>query len=402
MLQNPSSEQFLSHFELLKHLRSILKKKVMLFTGVSVIFLQLPDLVDFVSSQAGIFKIAILASFVLFGLILLSLVILSIARIRFLIKRRHNEKVEAIWLPVLENESEERPPLLKSQWSHVLHLWVDLRAKSATENAARLDKIAREVGLDDVIFAILTPRGYSIFSRPIWLRILALTAAQWFPSKRVINNLWGALASNNRGIALRACTSLVSLKAENYEKAVIKILFRFPEQAPTIAAEIGAAGGGEILHVLEPFLDRLPNYTITNFISLAERSTDKSLLPLIIEKLHKYRNSEEAGSLLRAIGNLGGYEQRNEVIPFLNNDIPFLRIQAAKTLGRIGDLSDIPLIIPLLSDENWWFRYRAAEAIVNLGGKNYTYLQQMLNNEKDPTVSDILRHVLSEKDWSTT
>ena len=123
---------------------------------------------------------------------------------------------------------------------------------------------------------------------------------------------------------------------------------------------------------------------------------------MIIEKLHKYSNSEEAGSLLRAIGNLGGYEQRNEVIPFLNHDIPFLRIQAAKALGRIGDLSDIPLIIPLLSDENWWFRYRAAEAIVNLGGKNYTYLQQMLNNEKDPTVSDILRHVLSEKDWSTT
>lgn len=399
LLQRPSVN--LSQFGLPRYLQSILKSIAILFTGDFIIFLQPPDLIEFISSQASIFKIAILASLVLFGLILLSLVILSISRILFLIKCRHNKKVESIWLPLLDMQSTERPQLLKNQWPHVLHLWVSRRAKSTTEDSARLDKIALDVGLNNVVFELLTPRNYSIFSRPIWLRILAITAAQWFPSSRIIGNLWGALASNNRSIALRACTSLVSLKAEDYEKAVIKILFRFPEQAPTITTEIGAAGGGEILHVLEPFLDRLPNYTITNFISLAERSTDKSLLPLIIEKLETYRNSEEAGSLLRALGNLGGYEQRSVVIPFLNHETHFLRIQAAKTLGRIGDLSDIPLIIPLLSDENWWFRYRAAEAIVNLGGKNYTYLQQMLNSEKDPIVADILQHVLTEKNWST-
>lgn len=341
-----------------------------------------------------------MSSIVLFGLAISSIVLLSFARMLFHFRRLRENRIESIWTPIFEGVSTERPPLERYQWAHVLHMWVKLRSQSDASHSEQLEKIAREIGLDKAVFTILTPRGYSIFSRPVWLRSLAITAAQWLPDARIVSSLWGALASNDRNIALRACTSLVSLKAEGFEKAVIKTLFRFPEQAPAITAEIGAVGGGEILHILAPFLDRLPNYTIANFIALAERSTDKSLLPLIIEKLHQYRNSEEAGSLLRAIGNLGGHEERGEVIPFLNHEIPFLRIQAAKALGRIGDLSDIFLITPLLSDKSWWFRYRAAEAIVQLGGQNHAYLQQLINNEDDPTVADILRHVISEQNWS--
>lgn len=338
----------------------------------------------------------------LFGLVLLSIVSLSIARLFFHLRRRRKEKIESIWSPVFEGSSAQRPKLKRHQWAHVLSIWVKLRSESDQSRSQQLDDIAHEIGLHKVIATLLKPRSHSIIGRPVWFRILAITAAQWLANERIIDSLWGALASNNRAIALRACTSLVSVKAEGFEKAVIKILFRFPEQAPAISLQIGAAGGGEILHVLEPFLDRLPNYTITNFIVLAERSTDKSLLPLIIEKLHQYRNSEEAGSLLRAIGNLGGYEQRDQVIPFLNHAIPFLRIQAAKTLGRIGDISDIPLIIPLLSNKNWWFRYRAAEAIINLAGDNYPYLENMIHSEDDPVVTDVIKHVLSERNWSVT
>tara|TARA_R110002167_G_scaffold177566_3_gene377363 strand:+ start:429 stop:1559 length:1131 start_codon:yes stop_codon:yes gene_type:complete len=373
-----------------------------LFTGDFVISFHLADLIDFISTRTTLFKIAIYSSAVLFGLVLLSVVSLAFIRMLFHIKRHRIQNIERIWAPILAGTSSQRPELRKHQSAHVLSMWVALRSKAAGKTSVWLDEIAHEIGLDKVVFAILTPRGYSITSRPVWLRILAITAAQWLYSDRVINSLWGALASNNRSIALRACTSLVSLKAENYEKAVIKLLFRFPEQAPGISAQIGAAGGGQILHILEPFLDRLPNYTITNIITLAERSTDKSLLPLIIEKLHQYRNIEEAGSLLRAIGNLGGHEERAEVIPFLSHDVAFLRIQAAKTLGRIGDLSDIPLITPLLSDENWWFRYRAAEAIINLSGKNQAFVEEMINSEDDPKAAEILKHVLSEQTWSVT
>lgn len=315
--------------------------------------------------------------------------------------RRRNQTI-AIWAPVIEGIDKYPPQLKQYQWPRVLDMWVKSRINSGSPQSEALDKIANEIGLDEVVRRILTPRVFSVISRPVWLRILAIDAAKWMPSKAIIKCLWRSLGSNNRVVALRACTSLVSLKAKDYEKAVIKTLFRFPEQAPAISTQIGAAGGGDVLHILEPFLDRLPNYTITNIITLAERSTDKSLLPVIIEKLQNYRNSEEAGSLLRALGNLGGPDERSEVIPFLSHEIGFLRVQAAKTLGRIGDISDIPLIVPLLSDRNWWFRFRAAETIVRLAGKDHAFLERLVDQQEDKYAAEILRHVISEENWSST
>ncbi|MGJ8689741.1 MAG: HEAT repeat domain-containing protein [Gammaproteobacteria bacterium] len=278
-------------------------------------------------------------------------------------------------------------------------MWVKSRTISSPPQSRALDRLAREIGIDDIILNILTPQVFSFNSRPLWLRVLAIEAAKWIANDEIIKCLWNALGSSNRDISLRACTSLVSLNARDYEKAVIKTLFRFPEQAPTISTQIGAAGGGDVLHILEPFLDRLPNYTVTNIVTLAERSSDKSLLPVIIEKLHLHRNDEEAGSLLRAIGNLGGPDEKAEVIPYLSHKVGFLRVQAAKALGRIGELSDIPLIEPLLSDRNWWFRFRAAETIVRLANGDNALLEQLVDKQEDKYAAEILRHVISEKNW---
>ena len=104
--------------------------------------------------------------------------------------------------------------------------------------------------------------------------------------------------------------------------------------------------------------------------------------------------------MLRALGNLGGPEEKLEVYPFLSHKVGFLRVQAAKTLGRIGDISDIPFIVPLLSDRNWWFRFRAAETIVKLAGNDHVFLEQLIDQQKDKYAAEILRHVITEENWS--
>jgi hypothetical protein len=374
--------------------------------GEHPIFFDIAGIDRFLANHSTIFEIAFWSSLTLGALVTLTFVYIALARITFHLKRRHRLKVEAIWSPVFRaisaGASTGPPKAQRGDGALVLEIWIENRSVSSGQQADALDAAARTIGLDDTICKILTPHAFALGERPVWLQILAITAAQWLPSPDVLARLWRTLESRNRFLVLNACTTLVRLQAEDFEKAIIKTLFRFPDQVPAMTTQVGAAGGAAILHVLQPFLGRLPAYTLANFIALAERSDDKTLLPLIEDKLDSCRDDEEAGALLRAIGNLGTTEQRPTVIPFLTHQTAFLRIQAVKALGRIGDESDIARLVPLLTDKNWWLRQRAAEAVFNLCDQDPEFLEALIAAQDDPFAVDILRHVIAEKGWCLT
>lgn len=353
-----------------------------------------------------IFEIVIWASLVLFGLIILSLAYLFFARIAYLAKQRRVKAVEAIWVPVFKPSGEsggsENIPIKRWQYAYVLDIWANYRALASKQHAETLDRIAISIGLDAYVARLLSTSAIRLSSHPVWLRMLAITSAKWLGSDAIIKSLWQVLESHNRFLAVNACTCLIQLRAEQFEKAIIKILFRYPEEAATVTTQMGAAGGAEILHLLHSVLDKLPHYTLKNFITLAERSKDPSLVPILVEKLHNYRTDEEASALIRSIGHIGSAEQREDLTPFLLHDNKYLRIQAVKSLGRIGTMSDIPNIETLLNHDDWWLRYRSAEAIVNLCGHDSLFVETLIDRQKDRYAIDILRHAMKEMDWCLT
>lgn len=353
-----------------------------------------------------IFEIVFWASVVLFGLIFLSLAYLFFARIAYLTKQRRVKAVEAIWIPVFKpsgnTSGSESIPIKRWQYAYVLDIWANYRSLASKEHAHTLDQVAVSIGLDAYVARLLSTSAIRLSSHPVWLRMLAITSAKWLRSDAIIKSLWQVLESHNRFLAVNACTCLIQLRAENFEKAIIKILFRYPEEASTVTMQIGAAGGAEILHLLQSVLDKLPHYTLQNFITLAERSKDPSLVPILVDKLHHYRTDEEASALIRSIGHIGSAEQREDITPFLIHDNKYLRIQAVKSLGRIGTMSDIPNLETLLNHEDWWLRYRAAEAIVNLCGDDSGFVENLIGRQDDRYAIDILHHAIKEKDWCLT
>lgn len=333
-------------------------------------------------------------------LTLLCLLYLVAARISYLRKQAHRLKIESAWIEVLKPGGNLTPPVIKRrQYPFVLDVWASYRHLADSEHAAALDALAIEVGLDIYASKLLDPTGFNFARQPLWLSILAVDAAKWLKSNAVIDSLWRALESNNKFLAVSACKCLVHLRADEFEKAIIKILFRYPTEAYAVTSNIGAAGGGEILHLLHPVLEKLPSYTAQNFTNLAERSNDPTLLPILEDMLSHYSNLEEASALIRSIGNIGSIEQRESIRPFLGNDETFLRIQAAKALGRIGTSADIADISPLLNDAEWWLRFRAAEAIVNLCGADREFIHELIAKQDDKFAADILRHAYKEKEW---
>ena len=98
-------------------------------------------------------------------------------------------------------------------------------------------------------------------------------------------------------------------------------------------------------------------------------------------------------SVLRCIGDPGA---RAGVTPLLAHVDWRVRLQAARTLGRIGQRDDLPALTALLSDSQWWVRYRTAQAIAGLPFLAAGELEAVAGNTGDRYASDILRQVMAE------
>lgn len=75
-----------------------------------------------------------------------------------------------------------------------------------------------------------------------------------------------------------------------------------------------------------------------------------------------------------------------------------VRVHVAKALGRIGDRSDIDRLRVLLSDSQWWVRYRAAQSLVDLPFLGKAEFDELCLNISDPFAGDMLKQVLAERE----
>ena len=73
-----------------------------------------------------------------------------------------------------------------------------------------------------------------------------------------------------------------------------------------------------------------------------------------------------------------------------------VRMNAAVALGRFGGKDDVPLLIELLKDPEWWVRYRAAQAILAMPHIDSLFIQKLRANLADRYADDIFVHVLNE------
>lgn len=73
-----------------------------------------------------------------------------------------------------------------------------------------------------------------------------------------------------------------------------------------------------------------------------------------------------------------------------------VRMHAAVALGRIGEATDARLLEPMLADEVWWVRYRAAQALLSLPGMDAAAMRQMQQRQGDVYGRDIIDQVLAE------
>lgn len=95
---------------------------------------------------------------------------------------------------------------------------------------------------------------------------------------------------------------------------------------------------------------------------------DYSLVPVIAElALAAADGSEELPRYLHALGKLGHPSGSRAVLAGLSSESMAARAAAARAAGRIAITDSAGRLAELLNDREWWVRFRAAEALIEIG-----------------------------------
>jgi HEAT repeat protein len=115
-------------------------------------------------------------------------------------------------------------------------------------------------------------------------------------------------------------------------------------------------------------------------------------------RLTPFLSSEQHIEILIAALRLVQCEQDTEAVTcHVQHPDWRVRVQVARALGRTGDLMHRPILLGLLTDGQWWVRYRSAQALLQIPGMRYDQLHEKVVATQDRYALSMLIAVHSEK-----
>ena len=102
------------------------------------------------------------------------------------------------------------------------------------------------------------------------------------------------------------------------------------------------------------------------------------------------------GVLAAALKAVRGHLPDPVINRLATHKVWYVRMQAANVLGRFGRREDYAVLEPLLSDSEWWVRYRAAQAMTKLPFLGPNALRKLCDRQQDRYARDAMQHALAE------
>lgn len=283
----------------------------------------------------------------------------------------------------------------REQW-WFLKLWILFQESLRGDATARLSEIAYRLGCDAMARELLEHGNRSE-------RLFAIMTLGYMRDRSAWKLLCTQLNRPNSSISLYAARALLQIDPEEAAQIIVPLLLMRDDwemvRASTLMRESRDALGAEMtrrldqLGGLEELLkreaERLPR-ALRFAEALRLQISPTALLPLL-------KPDQPANILIAAMRLASGSQILEAVRANASHPDWRVRVQVAKSLSQLGDTSDVPRLIGLLKDPQWWVRYRAAQALVGLPFLSRAELNRLLAELPDQFAREIFRQVFAEE-----
>lgn len=329
------------------------------------------------------------------GALLLTLLLgLQIVRLRIGLRARERRQARtfARWRPVLNaaivgDSPAELPHLAGSERLHFIKLWVHLHSSLRGDAGAALNQIARRLGLDAGARTMLGRRARTE-------RLLAALMLGHLGDREAWPQLLRLAGLDDPTLSLTALWALVRIDPQAAAEYLTPLFIERDDWAMSHVAGILQQAGTPVAAVLAGMLPRLSPDRLPRALRIAEALR----VELPAEALRAALDNQAVAVVTAALRIVNTPLLQAQVRERLAHADWQVRVQAAKALGRIGDRSDVERLVALLADREWWVRYRAAQALVELPWMQRADLEALRASLDDRFAADMLAQVTAELD----
>jgi len=312
-------------------------------------------------------------------------------RLRRRLRERRRASVIAHWRAVIADAITgtavpEKQKLRRGERQEFLRLWVYTCSMVQGAAAERLIALARSLGLPELV-------RRQTSNAHVGVRLMAIQARGFLRDPADFAELAAATDDPNALVSVVAAEALVAVDPDRAAARLIPKIATRRDWPRThvfkLLQRAGTAVGEPLYRHIRSASDEDAAYLL-QFAEIAEFDVRDALA---VELLRSRHSPEVLAAALKAAT---GHAPVPRIDELLEHPAWYVRMQAAKLLGRIGRTEDTGRLEKLLGDKEWWVRYRAARALVRLPGVTVADLEQIRLRLQDHFARDSLDQAIAE------
>jgi len=297
---------------------------------------------------------------------------------------------EAEWLPRLMScalgEAVAAVPLARWQRWPFMKLWLHAQMSLRGESRARLAALGRAMGCTDMA----VQRAYSGHASE---RMVGMLALGFLGDADRTPLLLQRLTEGGAHAPVYAARALLEIDAADHAETVVQALLANSGLDVSLASVMLQPFCAQMAHALQRQPPRLGDAGALRWLRLA-RALRLQIPSHVLAPFAGQDSDIEC--LIAAIRLVQGEQGAGLVVAQAGHADWRVRAQVARALCFVGGPSEQDVLTRLLTDAQWWVRYRAAQALLRLPGMDATQLLACAQATQDRYALSMAQAVIAE------
>jgi HEAT repeat protein len=351
---------------------------------------------DFATASDPALRAALAVGLAAAGLTAGLLATVAVLRLRLAARLARERRFAERWQPVFaacaEGVPEDVPRLAPADGFAFLALWVRAQESLRGEVQEHLVRLAARVGADRIAVGYLAGGNAR-------KALLALVAVGHLRLREAMPLAKALLAAPSGVVSLAAAQTLLRIDPQEGLRPLLDQAARREDwPLARLAALLGECDREQLGRAIAEAVDAglgawPPDAGVARLLRLHGVAHPEMLRPAVLRALDPPASAEIAAAALEALWNPADAPHARRCIA---HEAWFVRLAAAKALGRIGGNEDRERLAGLLTDASWWVRYRAAHALARLPGMTAAELERLGAAARDPFAAQMVAQVGAE------
>ena len=285
------------------------------------------------------------------------------------------------------------PVLARRERWPFMQLWLHAQMSVQGPSRQRLAELGMATGCREMALARLGSSHYSE-------RMVGLLALGFLRDAASVPLLLQRLAQGSNHTVIYAGRALLEIDAAQHADAVVRALLACAALDQSLVSVLlkpfrPVLAGAMLRQVGQP----LAGETVTpDAMALRWLRLTRSLklqVPQQVLAPH-LQQTQDIERLIAAIRLVQGEQGADAVAAHAQHPQWQVRAQVARALGFVGTHAQVPALLALVCDAQWWVRYRAAQALLRMPGLPRQQVLQQVAQRQDRYALSMVQAVLAE------